>query len=90
MFERFNIALSLRGRYALLLGLGRYRKSIYVNSLGRKPPCIRGVGRKAVLLRGCGASWGIMPTLDGLTVRAWQVLTVPGSWERNTLGRGMV
>lgn len=90
MFERLNIALRLRGRYTLLLGLGRYRKSIYVNPLGRKPPCIRGVGCKAVLLRGCGVSWGIMPTLDGLTVWAWQVLTVPGSLERNTLGWGMV
>ena len=90
VFERFNIALRLRGRYTLLLGLGRYRKSIYVNPLGRKPPCIRGVGCKAVLLRGCGVSWGIMPTLDGLTVWAWQVLTVPGSLERNTLGWGMV
>ena len=33
---------------------------------------------------------GIMPTLGGLTVWAWQVLTVPGSSERNTLGWGMV
>ena len=41
-------------------------------------------------MRGCGASWGIMPTLGGLTVWAWQVLTVPGSSERNTLGWGMV
>lgn len=49
VFERFNIALRLRGRYTLLLGLGRYHKSIYVNPLGRKPPCIRGVGCKAAL-----------------------------------------
>ena len=41
-------------------------------------------------MRGCGVSWGIMPTLGGLTVWAWQVLTVPGSSERNTLGWGMV
>lgn len=33
MFERFDIALRLQGRYTLLLGLGRYRKSIYVNPL---------------------------------------------------------
>ena len=37
VFERFDIALRLRDRYTLLLGLGlgSYRKSIYVNPLGK-------------------------------------------------------
>lgn len=35
VFERFNIALRLRGRYTLSLGRGHCRKSIYVNPLGK-------------------------------------------------------
>lgn len=64
VFERLNIALRLRGRYTLLLGLGRYRKSIYVNPLG-ETAVHKGRGMQGGAVAWVRCELGIMPTLDG-------------------------